>query len=150
MTVNESTASEPFITGLAHINLSIPLGTLDDAKSFYSKTLGLTGRDVPVAQVDSLAWFDIGNSGQQVHISYLKHDKDITVPNSSRHPCFKVGSPEALVALQKRILKHLEDGGKDAPMACDSVGESSGPKTVEYPTRFFARDYSGNRLEFSV
>ena len=25
-----------------------------------------------------------------------------------------------------------------------------GAKGVEYPTRFFARDYAGNRLEFSV
>lgn len=27
---------------------------------------------------------------------------------------------------------------------------SSGAKGVEYPTRFFARDYAGNRLEFSL
>jgi len=25
-----------------------------------------------------------------------------------------------------------------------------GAKGVEYPTRFFARDYAGNRLEFSL
>jgi hypothetical protein len=25
-----------------------------------------------------------------------------------------------------------------------------GEKGVEYPTRFFARDYAGNRLEFSL
>lgn len=150
MTVDTLPPPEPLITGLAHINLSIPLGTLDDAKSFYGRTLGLTSRPVPAAQVDSLAWFDIGASGQQVHISYLKHDQDITIASSSRHPCFKLASPEALLALQRRILKHLEDGGKAAPMACDSVGESSGPRTVEYPTRFFARDYSGNRLEFSL
>lgn len=27
---------------------------------------------------------------------------------------------------------------------------STGAKGVEYPTRFFARDYAGNRLEFSL
>ncbi|KAF2115988.1 hypothetical protein BDV96DRAFT_62088 [Lophiotrema nucula] len=141
---------EPLITGLAHVNLSIPPGTLDLAKSFYSTALGLTPRPVPVAQTNELAWFDIGSSGQQIHISIQKHDQDTTVPNSSRHPCFRIGSPEALIALQKRILQHLDAGGKDAPMACDAVGKSSGPTTVEYPTRFFARDFAGNRLEFSL
>ncbi|KAI1850666.1 hypothetical protein JX265_004377 [Neoarthrinium moseri] len=145
-----STATGPLISGIAHVNLSIPVGTLDHAKFFYGQTLGLTPRAVPVAQVDSLAWFDIADSGQQVHISYQKHDQDTTVPNSSRHPCFRLGSPEALVALQKRILAHHQEGGKAAPMHCDEVGESSGEKTAEYPTRFFARDYSGNRLEFSL
>ncbi|KAH6652857.1 hypothetical protein BKA67DRAFT_536569 [Truncatella angustata] len=147
---NTTTAPEPLITGLAHVNLSIPYGTLGQAKSFYSRTLGLVPREVPKAQVDSLAWFDIGDSGQQVHIAHQKHDQDIVVPNSSRHPCFKLGSPEALVALQRRILTHREEGGEGAPLECDALGETSGPKTVEYPTRFFARDYAGNRLEFSV
>ncbi|KAM0808827.1 hypothetical protein AB5N19_09170 [Seiridium cardinale] len=150
MTIDSSSPSEPLITGIAHVNLSIPPGSLEHAKAFYGETLGLTARAVPVAQIDSLAWFDVGSSGQQVHISYQKHDQDITVPNSSRHPCFKLGSPDALNALQRRILKHLEQGGKDAPMACDAMGETSGEKTAEYPTRFFARDYSGNRLEFSL
>jgi hypothetical protein len=29
-------------------------------------------------------------------------------------------------------------------------GKNSGAEGVEYPTRFFARDFAGNRLEFSV
>lgn len=150
MTVNGSSPPETLITGIAHVNLSIPPGTLPQAESFYGQTLGLTPRAVPVAQKGTLAWFDIGSSGQQVHISFQKHDQDTTSPHSSRHPCFKLGSVEALAALQRRILKHLDDGGKDAPMECDALGETSGPRTVEYPTRFFARDYSGNRLEFSL
>lgn len=93
-------SSEPLITGIAHVNLSIPPSTLPLAKSFYSDTLGLTPRPVPVAQVDELAWYDIGTSGQQVHISIQKHDQDNTHPNSSRHPCFHIGSPEALLELQ--------------------------------------------------
>jgi hypothetical protein len=51
---------------------------------------------------------------------------------------------------QKRIIAHFEKGGEDAPLAVDQIGETSGPKTAEYPTRFFARDFSGNRLEFSL
>ena len=82
---------EPLIVGLHHVNLSIPFGTLDLAKSFYSTALGLTPRPVPLAQVNELAWFDIGTSGQQIHISTQKHDQDTTVPISSRHPCFKIG-----------------------------------------------------------
>lgn len=29
-------------------------------------------------------------------------------------------------------------------------GWLTGAKGVEYPTRFFARDYAGNRLEFTL
>jgi 4-hydroxyphenylpyruvate dioxygenase-like putative hemolysin len=34
-------ASEPLISGLAHVNLTIPRGTLDQAFDFYGNTLGL-------------------------------------------------------------------------------------------------------------
>lgn len=47
---NSQPATEPLITGLHHINLTIPHGTLDQAKSFYATTLGLTSRPVPAAQ----------------------------------------------------------------------------------------------------
>lgn len=33
---------------------------------------------------------------------------------------------------------------------CAEVCRLLGSKGVEYPKRFFARDYAGNRLEFSV
>lgn len=140
----------PLITGLHHFNITVPLNTLDLAKKFYTETLGLTSRPVPAAQVHELAWFDIGSSGQQVHISLAKHSNDTARADSSRHPCFKVGSPEALFELQERIYAHWQRGGDDAPLAADAVGESSGPKAPEYPKRFFARDFAGNRLEFAV
>ncbi|KAK8089239.1 hypothetical protein PG997_004200 [Apiospora hydei] len=144
-----SPAAEPLITGIAHINLSIPPGTLTHAKSFYGETLGLTPRAVSAAQTETLAWFDAG-AGQQVHVSTAKHAKDTTSATSSRHPCFAVASREALLALQNRIVAHHRRGGPDAPMAADPVGTSSGSKGAEYPTRFFARDFAGNRLEFSL
>ncbi|KAK7908197.1 hypothetical protein PG985_015500 [Apiospora marii] len=154
-TSTSSSAKPPLITGIAHINLTIPPGTLEHAKTFYGTTLGLTPRAVPAAQTETLAWFDIGASSsssgqQQVHISTAKHAEDTTSASSSRHPCFAVGSPEALQALQERIVAHHQRGGTDAPMMADPVGTSSGSKGAEYPTRFFARDFAGNRLEFSL
>lgn len=145
-----TTAEPPLITGLHHVNITVPYDGLALAKSFYASTLGLTPRPVPAAQVHELAWFDIGTSGQQVHISLPKHNDDISRDDASRHPCFRVGSPEALLALQRRVYAHWQRGGEGAPKAADAPGESSGTKGLEYPKRFFARDFAGNRLEFTV
>jgi catechol 2,3-dioxygenase-like lactoylglutathione lyase family enzyme len=137
------------ITGLHHINIVVPANTLNLAHDFYSTTLGLTPRAVPLLQRDSLAWFDIGASGQQVHVAVGKPE-DFAY-TSSRHPCFRVGSVKLLVELRKRVWDHYERGGEAAPKEADRPGEkNSGDQGVEYPTRFFARDYAGNRLEFSV
>jgi catechol 2,3-dioxygenase-like lactoylglutathione lyase family enzyme len=137
------------ITGLHHVNLVVPPATLELAREFYSDTLGLTPRPVPQLQRDRLAWFDMGTSGQQVHIAIGKpEDFEHT---SSRHPCFKLGSVEDLIALRQRVWAHFERGGEAAPKEADKPGEkNSGAEGVEYPTRFFARDFAGNRLEFSV
>jgi catechol 2,3-dioxygenase-like lactoylglutathione lyase family enzyme len=137
------------ITGIHHVNLVVPPQTLSQAQEFYGTTLGLTSRPVPQMQRDTLAWFDIGTSGQQVHIAFGKPE-DFTF-TSSRHPCFKLSSTEDLLALRQRVWDHFERGGDAAPKAADKPGEKdSGAVGVEYPTRFFCRDYGGNRLEFSV
>jgi len=136
------------ISGIAHVNLTIPPGTLDQAAAFYADTLGFTQVAVPVLQKDSLAWFDITPHGQQMHISTNGPPNE---PNSSRHPCFKLESIEALNELRQRVWTHYEKGGDGKPLQADKPGEvDSGAKGVEYPTRFFARDFAGNRLEFSV
>ena len=44
------------ITGLAHINMLVPPGTLDQANTFYGETLGLTAAPVPKAQVGTILW----------------------------------------------------------------------------------------------
>ncbi|RMZ82194.1 hypothetical protein DV738_g1733, partial [Chaetothyriales sp. CBS 135597] len=135
------------ITGLHHVNLLVPTGTLDLANEFYGTVLGLKSRAVPSLQHGKLAWFDIADSGQQVHIACGENLE----LNSSRHPCFKIASPEALLELQKRIWAHYEQGSESAPKSADKPGDqNSGSQGVEYPTRFFARDYAGNRLEFSL
>ncbi|KAH6868858.1 hypothetical protein BKA58DRAFT_441283 [Alternaria rosae] len=137
------------ITGIHHINLVVPPNTLHLANDFYATTLGLTPRTVPHLQRETLAWFDIGSSGQQVHVAIGKPED--FAHSSSRHPCFRVGSVEALNELRVKVWEHHERGGEAAPLEADRPGaKNSGAEGVEYPTRFFARDFAGNRLEFSV
>jgi len=45
------------ITGIAHVNLTVPPGTLEPAAAFYSGVLGFTRVAVPVLQKDELAWY---------------------------------------------------------------------------------------------
>ncbi len=170
------------ITGLAHINLVVPEGTLDKARAFYSGTLGLVETPVPALQRDTLAWINLGDSGQQIHVSFGGADDFAGMAaRSRRHPCFRIaGGPEALLAVQHRIWQHFR-GGDGVPSECDAPGnensgesgvallldipradiqgpwlivaqrvDCAGAKGVEYPERFFARDYAGNRLEFSL
>ncbi|KAL3480522.1 hypothetical protein BJX99DRAFT_254512 [Aspergillus californicus] len=134
------------ITGIAHINLLVPEGTLDHAQAFYGETLGLSSATVPHLQKGTILWFDIGTSGQQIHVAHGINETN----TSTRHPCFKLGSPELLQELQRRIWDHHERGGDAAPLGADKPGENSGTRGVEYPSRFFARDFAGNRLEFSL
>lgn len=44
------------ITGIAHINLTVPEGSLHLADEFYRDTLGLKKVPVPKAQQNTLAW----------------------------------------------------------------------------------------------
>lgn len=54
--------------------------------------------------------------------------------------------------LQKTIWVLYETGGEGAPVYCDEPGDDNGGQGVagDFPKRFFARDYAGNRLEFSL
>lgn len=45
------------ISGIAHINLTIPQGTLDQAEEFYGTTLGLTSAPVPELQKGTILWY---------------------------------------------------------------------------------------------
>ncbi|KAF2099029.1 glyoxalase family protein [Rhizodiscina lignyota] len=136
------------ITGIAHVNLTVPPGTLDQANEFYANTLGFHRVPVPHLQRDTLAWFDITPKGQQIHIAFSNTPNDMA---ASRHPCFKLESPQALLECQQRVYEHFERGDAGAPKMADKPGEqSSGAQGIEYPKRFFARDFAGNRLEFSV
>lgn len=130
------------ISGLAHINLTVPRDTLDQATEFYGTTLGLTPRPVPALQRGTLAWFDIGSSSsssssppQQVHIAFGAATD--FAAESSRHPCFRLESPEALLALRQRIWDHYVRGGDAAPKAADKPGEEdSGTFSFSFPSPF--------------
>lgn len=117
-------------------------------------------------------------NGQQIHVS--TNSPVPNEPKASRHPCFKLESKEKLVELRKKIWEHFEKKDEASPREADKPGEENsgecdfdfeflmlmgmvmgedrkcanylclGAKGVEYPTRFFARDYAGNRLEFSL
>lgn len=113
-------AESKMISGLAHVNLLVPPGTLDQANEFYGKTLGLTPRPVPQLQQGRLAWFDIADSGQQVHVAFGQNEG-----KSSRHPCFRIESGEKLLELRQRIWEHYEKGGDAAPMEADRPGEEN-------------------------
>ncbi|KAI1608536.1 hypothetical protein EDD37DRAFT_171438 [Exophiala viscosa] len=137
------------IAGIAHVNLTVPENTLHLASEFYGETLGLTPRAVPSQQRGRLAWFDIGSSGQQVHVA--PGPSSDFEKSSGRHPCFKLESVQALLEVRQRIWEHYERGGDAAPKAADKPGgKNSGEQGVEYPERFFARDFAGNRLEFTI
>ncbi|KAI9924276.1 hypothetical protein ASPWEDRAFT_42707 [Aspergillus wentii DTO 134E9] len=133
------------ISGIAHVNLLVPAGTLPEANKFYVETLGLIASPVPAAIKETTAWFNIGESGQQIHIAFGNNEH-----KSTRHPCLRVGSVDDLLKVQRRIYEHHLAGDSAAPQEADKPGESSGEKGVEFPSRFFARDYAGNRLEFSL
>ncbi|EPS25895.1 hypothetical protein POX_c04272 [Penicillium oxalicum] len=134
------------IIGIAHVNLTVTPGSLDHAQQFYGETLGLKSAPVPEHQVGSLLWFDVGSREQQIHISCGSTD-----PESRRHPCFRLSGRDELEAMKQAVYEHHVRGGPAAPMAADKPGEeNSGSKGKEYPQRFFARDYAGNLLEFTL
>lgn len=144
------------ISGLHHVNLLVPPQTLHLAVSFYNSTLGLKQADVPTSAKAHLAWFDVdGRGSQQIHITsqhYLTQAEAKAQYDSPRHLCFKIPSEEKLEKLQKRIWQRYESGGEGAPVYCDELGQDNAGqgKAGEFPKRFFARDYAGNRLEFGL
>lgn len=64
--------------------------------------------------------FNIGSSGQQVHVTCGPTD-----PEHSRHPCFKLPSQDELEKIKKSIYDHKVRGGPAAPMAADKPGEAN-------------------------
>ncbi|ORY25523.1 hypothetical protein BCR39DRAFT_507024 [Naematelia encephala] len=136
---------------LQHVNFTVGKGTLHLAEEFYAEVLGFHNDPVPQSEKDILRWFRIGNGPQQIHVAFERQPGHPEIsPLSSRHACFILPSKEALFNLQKRIWAHHKSGSLASASMCDEPGEdNSGSKGDEYPTRFFARDYAGNRLEFS-
>lgn len=152
---SQMSEAEPFISGLHHVNLQVPPQTLQLAQQFYADTLGLSQAVVPASMKAHLAWFNIGSSGQQIHITsqhFLNQAQMKAQTESPRHPCFKILSEDKLDRLHELIWQLYERGGEGAPVHCDKPGENNAGQGVagDFPKRFFARDYAGNRLEFSL
>jgi len=148
--------NSPLVDGVHHINFLVPPNTLHLAQAFYAGTLGMTRVPAPPSTKGLIGWFNIGNSGQQLHLD----SREVIGPSqmkaqteSSRHPCFRVSSQEKLDLVQRRIREHYMKGGDGAPMDCDDLRLGNKDKSGlpgEFACRFFARDYAGNRIEFSV
>jgi hypothetical protein len=69
----------------------------------------------------------------------------------SRHLYFKVGSNDKLMALQQRVWDYYKRGREGALREADKPGEKDSRAVgVEYPIRFFDRDFAGNRLQFQT
>lgn len=151
---------ESLISGLDHVNLLVPCQTLHLAHAFYSGSLGLSPIPVPSSNPFKglVGWFDIAGSGQQIHIMSAHHLGPAQLraqTESQRHFCFKIRTLEKLQKLQGIIWQLYERGDEGAPTYCDEPmrvkGNSREQADVpDTPTRFFARDYAGNRLEFSL
>lgn len=148
---------EPLISGLHHVNLLVPPNTLHLARGFYTGTLGLQPAAVPASCKAHLAWFDISSSGQQIHITSQHHLNQAQMKaqtESPRHPCFKISTKGKLDRLQSMIWELYERGGDGAPVYCDEPQKDDTDDDLQgpsgFPRRFFARDYAGNRLEFSL
>ena len=62
--------------------------------------------------------FDITPKGQQVHIAFGENEWD-----SSRHPCFRLESLDALLELQRKVWDHFVSGDIAAPKEADKPGE---------------------------
>ena len=61
--------------------------------------------------------FDITPKGQQVHIACGPKEVE-----SSRHPCFRLESPEALTKLQQKVWEHYQRADASAPRMADKPG----------------------------
>ena len=70
-------------TGLSHVNVTVPEGTLELANDFYGNTIGLTPRPVPHLQRETLAWYVTLTDSPQEHAAYLWMQGLISVPRHS-------------------------------------------------------------------
>lgn len=68
--------------------------------------------------IPTIIRFDITPGGQQIHIAFGQNEL-----KSSRHPCFKLESPEALLELRTRVWEAHVAGGAGAPVEADKPGE---------------------------
>ena len=110
---------------LSHVNVTMPVGNEDMARSFYGKLMGL--REIPKPEsirARGGVWFDAGGLG--IHVSV---EENRAGPDGRRHFGLQYADVEGLrTRLEKSGVK-TEDG-RPAPWK-----------------RFFVNDPFGNRIE---
>jgi catechol 2,3-dioxygenase-like lactoylglutathione lyase family enzyme len=110
---------------LSHINITMPKGSEEIARAFYSASLGL--REIPKPEplrVRGGVWFDAG--GLDIHVSV---EEQRFGPDAQRHFGIECTDVDRLRAKLKAAGAEVEDG-RPAPWK-----------------RFFVRDPFGNRIE---
>ena len=111
---------------LDHIQLAMPQGKEEDARTFYGEVLGLQELEKPdLLKSKGGVWFSLGT--HQLHLGV----ETPFSPAKKAHPAFRV---EELASLAKR----LEQAG------CSLRWDDSIPDVQ----RFHTHDVFGNRLEF--
>jgi catechol 2,3-dioxygenase-like lactoylglutathione lyase family enzyme len=110
---------------LSHVNVTMPAGREDLARSFYGKLLGLLEIPKPESiRARGGVWFDAG--GLDLHISV---EENRASPDVRRHFGLKCADVEGLRARLEKAGVKTEDG-RPAPWK-----------------RFFVNDPFGNRIE---
>jgi catechol 2,3-dioxygenase-like lactoylglutathione lyase family enzyme len=113
------------ITGIDHVQLTVPRALELEALAFYRSVLGLAEIPKPEElRARGGAWFQVGAT--QFHIGVDPEGW----PKSKRHVCFLV--PDLARARAAAVAKGA---------AIEEEGEAEGLK------RFFLRDPAGNRIE---
>jgi hypothetical protein len=88
------------LTGIAHVNLTVPTDTLDEAEAFYSNTLGMQRVPVPALQKDRLAWYVISYCPSVISVvSWIKaHEQNqgsILLRKVSKYTSLSVQQPRS-------------------------------------------------------
>lgn len=113
------------IIALHHVQLAMPAGGEDEARSFYGKLLDLSERPKPeMLQNRGGCWFEDGPV--RVHLGVDSNFR----PAQRAHPCFQVSEFAAL-------LDKLGDAGHNITH-CEKIDDLA---------RFFVDDPFGNRVE---
>lgn len=113
------------ITGIDHVQLTVPRDLEGASLDFYRNVLGLTEIEKPAElRARGGAWFQVGTL--QFHIGIDPEPW----PKSKRHVCFQV--PDLAKARAAALAKNV---------VIEEEGVAEGLK------RFFVRDPAGNRIE---
>jgi len=122
-----------YLLGVQHVNLTIEEGpeALETARKFYVDVLGLEQLYRPENTDNGRPgyWLELGQSGQQIHISAEPNAEGFNGP-SRRHSAFLVSNLDELV-------QRVQDAGYETEVPNQFPGQR----------RSFCRDPFGNRLE---